>query len=110
MILDSEGLMSVESNNIVFDNQLATMAVLSSHMIIINHKGEISMNLQKLLGITFYAKLHTSKSAFKPSIMFVLRDQTSREESSVSQQALKLKSELVLQVKLFSQLYTFLRL
>lgn len=90
--------MSVESGNVVFDNQLTTMAVLSSHMIIINHKGEISSNLQRLLGITFYAKLQTSKSVFKPSIIFVLRDQTSREKSSISQQAIKLKSELVLQV------------
>lgn len=100
MILDTEGLMSVESGNKVFDNQLTTMAVLSSHMIIINHKGEINVNLQKLLGITFYAKLHTNNSVFKPTVMFVLRDQTSRKESSVFQQAAKLKQELDNQVNI----------
>jgi hypothetical protein len=94
VILDSEGLMSIESGNSVLDNQLGTMAVLSSHLIIINHKGEISSNLEKLLGITFYAKLHTSKSIFKPSILFVLRDQTTRNSSSVSAQVSQLKEKL----------------
>ena len=95
VIMDTEGLMSVESGNALFDNQLATMAVLSSHMIIVNHKGEISSNLERLLGITFYAKLQTSKSMFKPSIVFVLRDQMDRNKSSVATQASKLKAKLM---------------
>ena len=105
VILDSEGLMSIESSSSsssesssnTFDNQLATMAVLSSHLILVNHKGEISTNLERLLGITFYAKLRTSKSGFKPTLMFVLRDQTDRNESSVATQASKLKAKLVQQ-------------
>jgi hypothetical protein len=103
VILDTEGLMSVESGNTLFDNQLATMAVLSSHMIIVNHKGEISSNLERLLGITFYAKLQTSTSIFKPSVMFVLRDQTGREKSSVATQAAKLKNKLVQQTSKIKQ-------
>jgi hypothetical protein len=93
--LYTKGLMSVESGGILFDNQLATIAVLSSHMIIVNHKGEISSNLERLLGITFYSKLQTSKSVFKPSLMFVLRDQTERNKSSIATQAAKLKTKLV---------------
>jgi hypothetical protein len=64
-------------------------------MIIVNHKGEISSNLERLLGFTFYAKLQTSKSVFKPSVMFVLRDQTERNKSSIATQAAKLKTKLV---------------
>ena len=94
VILDTEGLMSVESGNTLFDNQLATMAVLSSHLIIVNHKGEISSNLERLLGITFYAKLQTSNSKFQPTILFVLRDQIDRNKSSVATQASKLKAKL----------------
>ena len=103
VILDSEGLMSIESGSNVLDNQLATMAVLSSHLIIINHKGEISTNLEKLLGITIYAKLHTSSSCFKPSILFVLRDQTNRDSSAVRSQAFRLKERLIDQVSQMQQ-------
>ena len=39
VILDTEGLMSVESGSVVLDNQFATMGVMSSHLILINHKG-----------------------------------------------------------------------
>jgi hypothetical protein len=95
VILDSEGLVSIESHDNVLDNQLATMAVLSSHLIIVNHKGEISTNLERLLGITFYAKLHTHSSTFKPSILFVLRDQTNRDSSAVKTQAAELKVKLM---------------
>ena len=98
VILDTEGLMSIDSNT-AFDNQLATMAITSAHLIIINHKGEISANIERILGITFYAKLRTSSSTFKPTLMFVLRDQADRRETSVATQASKLKGKLVEQAK-----------
>lgn len=79
----------------VFDNQMATMAVLSSHLIIVNHKGEISSNLEQLLGITFFAKCRVDKSKFKPTILFVLRDQIDRQSNAVCQQVYKLKQKLV---------------
>ena len=73
VLLDTEGLMSVEAGNIIFDNQMASMAALSSHVIIVNHKGEISSNMERLLGMIYYAKMRADKSKFKPSIMFVIR-------------------------------------
>ena len=113
VVLDTEGLMSVEANsdasspqNSTFDNQMATMAVLSSHLIIINHKGEISSNLARLLGITFYAKLRTSQSTFKPTVMFVLRDQNERSEQaqmSMVSQASALKDRIVKQADFLRQ-------
>ncbi|RMZ95944.1 interferon-induced very large GTPase 1-like, partial [Brachionus plicatilis] len=95
VILDTEGLASVESGKKFFDNQMATMAVFSSHLIVINHKGEISSNLEKILGITFYAKIHLSNHSFKPFIMFVLRDQIDRNESSINGQVSKVKEGLI---------------
>ncbi|CAF0742704.1 unnamed protein product [Brachionus calyciflorus] len=95
VILDTEGLASIETSNKLFDNQMATMAVFCSHLIIINHKGEISTNLENILGITFFAKIHLTKLSFKPSILFILRDQTKRDESSVNGQATKLKERLI---------------
>jgi hypothetical protein len=74
---------------------MATMAVLSSHLIIVNHKGEISSNLEQLLGITFFAKCRVDKSKFKPSIIFVLRDQIDRQSKAVNEQVYKLKQRLI---------------
>jgi hypothetical protein len=66
-------------------------------------KGEISTNLEKLLGITLYAKKQISSSEFKPSLNFVLRDQNDRNsESSVKSQASKLKIRLVEQANAFN--------
>lgn len=66
-------------------------------------KGEISTNLEKLLGITLYAKKQISSSEFKPSLNFVLRDQNDRNsESSVKNQASKLKVRLVEQASAFN--------
>jgi hypothetical protein len=70
------------------------MMVMSSHLVIINHKGEISSNLERLLSVTFYAKLRIGSSSFKPTIMFVLRDQNQRSDSSILNQALKLKNSI----------------
>ena len=38
VILDTEGIMNLESDNRIFDNQIATMAVLASNLIIFNTK------------------------------------------------------------------------
>ncbi|RNA40886.1 hypothetical protein BpHYR1_033599 [Brachionus plicatilis] len=74
---------------------MAAMAVFSSHLIVINHKGEISSNLEKILCTTFFAKIHLSNHSFKPFIMFVLRDQIDRSESSINGQVSKLKEGLI---------------
>lgn len=68
--------MSVESNNRMIDHEVATMAVISSHMVIVYHKGEMLENLQRMLEMTSYAKYQISSSVFKPSLVFVLRDQS----------------------------------
>ena len=94
VILDTEGLASIESSNKLFDNQMAAMSVFSSHLILINHKGEISSNLENILGITYFAKINLTNYSFKPSIFFVLRDQLDRSESSINSQVCKLKERL----------------
>jgi hypothetical protein len=74
IIFDTEGLLSLEESGSIFDNQMVTMAILSSHLVLINHKGEFSSNLKDLIGISFYAKLNI-RSPIKPKLLFVLRDQ-----------------------------------
>ncbi|CAM2722023.1 unnamed protein product [Rotaria socialis] len=75
VLLDTEGLLSVEEASALLDNQIVTMAMLSSHLTIINHKGEFSTILSSLIGMSLYAKVQI-KSAMKPALLFILRDQS----------------------------------
>ncbi|CAF3768913.1 unnamed protein product [Rotaria sordida] len=75
VLLDIEGLMSVEESSSLFDNQMVSMAILSSHIVLINHKGELSTELQNLIGMSFYAKLQLKDAPLKPKVLFILRDQ-----------------------------------
>ncbi|CAF1106072.1 unnamed protein product [Rotaria sp. Silwood1] len=75
VLLDTEGLMSVEESSSLFDNQMVSMAMLSSHIVLINHKGELSTELQNLIGMSFYAKLQLKDAPLKTKLLFILRDQ-----------------------------------
>ena len=96
VILDTEGLLSLEESGSIFDNQMVTLAMLSSHLILINHKGEFSSNLEHLIGISFYAKLQM-RSPLKPKLLFILRDQKDTDTETTKiffKQLLKLKENL----------------
>jgi hypothetical protein len=75
VIFDTEGLLSLEESGSIFDNQMVSLAMLSSHLVLINHKGEFSSNLEHLVGMSFYAKLQI-RSPLRPKLLFVLRDQS----------------------------------
>lgn len=94
IILDTEGLMSLEESSSIFDNQMVTMAILSSNLVIINHKGEISSNLEGLIGMSLYAKIQMQSSPFIPKLLFVLRDQTQRDMNIFQRQLNKLKDNI----------------
>ncbi|CAF4002264.1 unnamed protein product [Rotaria sordida] len=82
IIFDTEGLLSLEEAGSIFDNQMITMAMLSSHLVLINHKGEVSVNLKDLIDISFYAKLQIH-SPIKPKLLFVLRDQADLKSKEI---------------------------
>ncbi len=94
VIFDTEGLMSVETYDKIFDHQMATMALFSSHLILINTKNESDANLANLLGVSLYAKLINRKCEFKPSIMFVIRDQDKLDEEHVQKSVDNIKEKL----------------
>jgi len=79
LLLDTEGLMSLEAEGgDVFDAQLALMAMACSHLVIINHKGELSRQLQDLLEVCLFAMQHLKVCRIQPKLLFVLRDQHDR--------------------------------
>jgi len=82
LLLDTEGLMSLEAaGGDVFDAQLALMAMACSHLVIINHKGELSRQLQDLLEVCLFAMQHLKVTKLQPKLLFVLRDQHDRSNS-----------------------------
>jgi hypothetical protein len=97
-IFDTEGLMSVETYDKIFDHQMATMALFSSHLILINTKNESDANLANLLGVSLYAKLINRKCEFKPSIMFVIRDQKTLGEEHVQRSVDNIKEKLTQEI------------
>ncbi|CAF0998993.1 unnamed protein product [Adineta steineri] len=94
MILDTEGLMSLEESGSIFDSQMITMAILTSHLVLINHNGELSSNLEGLIGISLYTKLQIQLLPFKPKLLFILRDQMSRDEKIFLEQLSEFKDNL----------------
>jgi hypothetical protein len=82
VVLDTEGLLSIESNpgesGDVFDGQMTLLAMACSHLVLINHKGEVSRQLQDLLEVCMFALKHLRVTNFQPNIFFVLRDQHER--------------------------------
>ena len=82
VVLDTEGLLSLESNpgesGDVFDGQMTLLAMACSQLVLINHKGEVSRQLQDLLEVCMFALKHLRVTNFQPDIFFVLRDQHDR--------------------------------
>ena len=49
LILDSEGIFSIERDDPKFDRRLATFCMAVSNLILINVKGELSIDIKKVL-------------------------------------------------------------
>ncbi|XP_062510049.1 interferon-induced very large GTPase 1-like [Corticium candelabrum] len=78
LVLDSEGLLSLEGSGHVFDGQITVMAMACSDAVIVNHKGEISSQMKELLEVCLYAMDYLQVADIRTEMMFVLRDQRDR--------------------------------
>ena len=95
ILLDTEGLSSIEGNDKLFDHQMALMCFGLSHLVLINHKGELSKNLQELLELSLYAMNYMSiLNNSNPKIFFVLRDQIERDGEKHNTAMAKTKLQL----------------
>ena len=83
LILDSEGIFSIERNDPLYDRRLAIFCMAVSNLLLINIKGELNIEIQKVLQVAIYAlkKISMVEANLKKArIQFILRDQI---ESSV---------------------------
>ena len=95
LVLDSEGLMSVEHGSADSDNTITLMAAACSHVVIVNQKGEIVRQLRQLLGVAVFALKHLQVLDLKPYVWFVLRDQTDLKLETLRSQFIKMNKTLL---------------
>lgn len=77
LILDSEGIMSIERNDPSFDRKLAIFCLSVSNLMLINIKGEIGYDVEKVFQVAIYALKKMSQpqvSLNKARLQFILRD------------------------------------
>ena len=55
LILDSEGIFSIERNDPMYDRRLAIFCLAVSNILLINIKGELNIEIQKVLQVAIFA-------------------------------------------------------
>lgn len=94
LVLDSEGLLSLGSEGSVFDGQIALMCMTCSHLVLVNHKGELSRQLQDLMEVCLFALKHLRLARLQPRLAFVLRDQHDRTRAVHEDMLKQMRSHL----------------
>jgi hypothetical protein len=73
LILDTEGLLSVEARDDVFDKQVALMTMACSDLVIVNNRGELGRHVGDLFQVCLFALYHLKLAKISPAIGFVLQ-------------------------------------
>mmetsp|Transcript_20305 Transcript_20305/g.27461 ORF Transcript_20305/g.27461 Transcript_20305/m.27461 type:complete len:205 (+) Transcript_20305:1450-2064(+) len=97
LLLDSEGLFSTERTDPKFDRRLATFCLAVSNFLMINIKGELSMDVQDVLETVIYTLSRVpslNMNVKKPRIHFVLRDQANAQKKQMKESYTKVKTSL----------------
>ena len=55
LILDSEGIFSIERSDPMYDRRLAIFCMAVSNVLLINIKGELNVEIQKVLQVAIFA-------------------------------------------------------
>jgi len=77
LILDSEGIFSIERNDPMYDRRLAIFCMSVSNLLMINIRGELNIEIQKVLQVAIYALKRIAEVNVilrKVRIQFILRD------------------------------------
>lgn len=95
LVLDTEGLSSVEMGDRSFDHKMALMCLGLSDLVILNQNGEITKHVQDLLSISLYAMNYFQQMrGCVPKVFFVLRNMMDRSTKNQESQLKRLEIEL----------------
>ena len=81
LVMDTEGLLSVEARDDVFDKQVALMTMACSHLVLINNRGELGRHVGDLFQVCLFALHHLKLAKICPAIGFVLQCVSAVEEA-----------------------------
>ena len=96
LLLDTEGLASMESNDKCFDHKIALMCLGLSDLVLINQNGELSKHIKDLLSISLYAMNYFQQlRGCLPKIFFILRNQMDRSMRNQENSFDILENELI---------------
>ena len=99
LILDSEGIFSIERNDPMYDRRLTIFCMSVSNLLMINIRGELNIEIQKVLQVAIYAlKRIAEVNAIlrKVRIQFILRDQMEQGVTQMESAFSLLKASLML--------------
>ncbi|ETO05373.1 hypothetical protein RFI_32025, partial [Reticulomyxa filosa] len=95
LILDSEGLLSIERTDGKFDKQMTILAMALSQVMIINVNGEMNESMKRIISMSLFAakelKVCMNK---KPIIVFVLRNMIDDDKVKQREMIDKIGNEL----------------
>jgi hypothetical protein len=74
LVLDTEGLLSIEKANEEYDKKLTLFSMACSQIMLINLNGEINTAMKKILSISIFVANQLKVFKTRPIIMFVLRN------------------------------------
>ena len=77
LVLDSEGIFSIERNDPMYDRKLVIFCMAVSNLLLINIKGELNSEIEKVLQVAIFAlhKIAMANAANrKTEVKFLLRD------------------------------------
>ncbi|CAF4012059.1 unnamed protein product [Rotaria sp. Silwood1] len=74
LVLDTEGLLSIEKANEEYDKKLTLFSMASSQVMLINLNGEINSAMKKILTISLFVANQVKIFTTRPIIIFILRN------------------------------------
>ncbi|CAF1664934.1 unnamed protein product, partial [Didymodactylos carnosus] len=74
LVLDTEGLLSIEKENEEYDKKLTVFSMACSQIMLINLNGELNSSMKKILTINLFAANQLKMFNSRSIIMFILRN------------------------------------
>ena len=94
LVLDTEGLLSVEKANEEYDKKLTLFCIACSQIILINLNGEVNTAMKKVLSISVFVANQLRVLRIRPMIMFVLRNMMDLDVNKQKETINNVKKEL----------------
>ncbi|CAF3908911.1 unnamed protein product, partial [Adineta steineri] len=95
LVLDTEGLLSIEKANDEYDKKLTLFSMACSQIMLINLNGEINASMKKILSISLFVANQLKVFKTRPIIIFILRNMMDLNVDKQREMIDSIKKELI---------------